>query len=175
MGLPAAGLAVGAGVAGAGLNAYGTYENYQMQSQAAAYQAQVLQNQANMEGLNMTQTSAAGQQRAFQSDLKYRALIGGEQVRLASHGVTTGTGSAQQVKTGGKMMAAMDRQTIGMQQATAIMQEKERQTSARAESGLQSYLSSAYSSMAPIAAAGAGLSGLSSTLGSAAGLSLMAG
>jgi len=170
MGLPA--IAVGAGLAGAGLNAFGTYSNYQMQSQAAAYQAQVYENQAKMEGLNMTQTSAGAQQRAFASDLKYRSLIAGEQAGLASHGVTTGTGSAQQVKIGGKMMAGIDRQTIAMEEAQQVMAEKERQTTAKGEAGLQSYLSSAYSSMAPIAALGAGLSGAASTLGSAAALSL---
>ena len=76
-----------AGIAGAGLNAVGTYNSMQAQSANAAYQSQVASNNATIAGRNANMDLQAGVAAETNRGLKTRAQVGAALAGQGASGV----------------------------------------------------------------------------------------
>jgi hypothetical protein len=100
------------GVAGAGIQAVGAYEQGQAQSQNAAYQAQVARNNAAIAVQNESWTSAQGAAEEAAQGMKARAVVGGIKARQGANNIAVDTGSAATVRSGATELADLDAMTI---------------------------------------------------------------
>lgn len=108
----AAPLALIAGIAGAGISAYGTAEAGQAQSNAANYNAQVAANNATIANQNAAYSVAAGQQGAANQSLKNAATSGKIKASQAASGVDVNTGSAVDVQKSQRETGQLDSETV---------------------------------------------------------------
>jgi hypothetical protein len=162
--LPVIGLV--SGIAGAGMQAIGSYNAMQAQSANAAYQAQVAANNAKIALQNQGMDIAAGEQQAGNQGLKTRAVIGTTKAAQGASGVDVNTGSALKVRQGEAEVGMLDALTIRSNAAKKGYSDLVQATGFQAESGLLSQESQQASAAAPVAALGSLLSGASSVGGS---------
>lgn len=99
MGIDPVSLAV-VGAAGAGLNAYGSYESGQSQAAAASYQAQIAANNAITAQQNAKWDIQSGDIAATNEELKTRAQIGTAKANQGASGIDVNTGSSADVRSG---------------------------------------------------------------------------
>lgn len=101
-----------AGVAGAGISAYGQIAGGQAAAANANYQAQVANNNAVIARQNAQWETQAGDVRATNQGLKTRAQVGAIKVAQAASGVDVNTGSAAQVSNAADELGMLDALTI---------------------------------------------------------------
>jgi hypothetical protein len=161
MGLPM--LAIG--LAGTAINAFGQYEQGQAQSAAAAYQAQVAQNNANIAKQNASFESAAGETSSVNKGLATRATVGKEKAYAGASGVDVNTGSTATVRGGTEEMGLLDQLTIRSNAAKKAWADEVQATSDIAQSQLDTFESKTAVTAGDIGAAGSLLSGASTVGG----------
>jgi hypothetical protein len=132
MGVP---LAV-AGLVGAGVSAYSSYESGQAQSAAAAYQAQVAANNAIIAQRNARTDIQAGEAAATNQGLKTRAQVGQEKAAQGASGIDPNTGSAPLVRNGTQELGMLDAMTIRSNAAQKAYAQQVQATSDTAQSQL---------------------------------------
>src|SRR5947209_1984568 len=94
----AAGVSAVAGLAGAGISAYGAYEQGQATKNAALYQSQVAQNNAKIAKQNADWDIEAGEIAAANRGQQVRAAVGSQKASQGASGVDVNTGSAADVR-----------------------------------------------------------------------------
>lgn len=97
---------------GAGLSAYGTYEQGQAESQAAAYQAQVAQNNQLIANQNAQYALEQGQQQVAAKQQQTAQLIGTQRAAVASSGIDPNSGSAVRLQSDSAGLGALDASQI---------------------------------------------------------------
>jgi hypothetical protein len=91
-------MALVAGIAGAGISAYGSYESMEARSANAAYQARVAANNAKIAQQNAAMDIQSGEIQAANQGLKTRAAVGTIKAQEAAQGVDVNTGSFPHVR-----------------------------------------------------------------------------
>jgi hypothetical protein len=157
--------ALGAGLLGAGISAYGQIEQGQATANAANYAAQVARNNELVATQNANYALAAGQQKAQTESLKGAATGGRIKAAQAASGIDINTGSALRVQQGQREQAQLDTETV---LNNAELQAYGYRTQA-ANYKAQSELDTAEAEQAPI---GAGIGAAGGFLGSASGVAL---
>lgn len=153
------------GLIGAAVSAYGTYEQGQAQSKAAAYQAQVAQNNANVARENASMESAAGEAAVTNKGLQTRATVGKAKAYAGTSGVDPGTGSEATVRGGVEEIGMLDALTTRSTAAKKAWAQEVQSTSDEAQSKLYSFESDTAAIGGDIGAAGSLLSGASTVGG----------
>jgi hypothetical protein len=155
------GLAMAAvGLIGAGISAYGAYEQGQATSAAEAYQAQVAANNAVIAEQNARLDIQAGETAATNQGLKTRAQVGTEKAGQGAGGIDPNTGSAVAVRAGTEEIGYLDSMTIRSNAAKSAYGQLVTATSDTAQSRLASAESSQAATAGDIGAAGSLLSGI---------------
>lgn len=158
-------LAIGAGIAGAGLSAIGSYNSMEAQSKNAAYQAQVAANNAKTAMQNAAMETQSGEIEAANQGLKTRAAVGQTLARQGASGVNVNVGSAPKVRAAESELGVLDALTIRSNAAKKAYGYEVAATSDTAESGLLTAESEQASEAAPVMALGSFLSSASSVGG----------
>ena len=153
------------GMAGAGVSAYGKYEQGQATAQSMAYQAQVAANNAKIARQNAGLDIQAGEIAATNQGLRTRALIGREKAATAAGGVDVNTGSASEVRAGSAAMGMLDALTIRSDAAKKAWSDEVGATSQEAQSKLDMMESEQAKDAGDIGAIGSLLSGASTVGG----------
>jgi hypothetical protein len=161
--LPIAGLV--AGIAGAGISAYGQYQGMQAQSANAAYQAQVAANNAKIALQNQGMDVASGEVQAGNLGLKTRSMVGTTKAQQGASGIDVNSGSSVQVRSGEAELGTLDALTARSNASKKAYADSVAATGDTAEAGLLSSESTQAANAAPIAATGSLLSGASSVTG----------
>lgn len=161
--LPALSLAVG--VAGAGMQAAGTYGQYQAQSATAGYQAQVAANNAKIALQNESMEIQSGEQQATNEGMKNRAILGQTKAAQAASGVDVNSGSFVGARAGEAEIGQLNTLTIRSNAARRAYGYAVSSTNDTAQSELLTSESKQASEAAPFAAAGSLLSSASSAGG----------
>ncbi len=91
-------IAAVAGLAGAGISAFGAMETGQAQSEAAAYQAQVARNNATIAQQNANLQIQSGEVQASNQSMATRGAVGATKAGEAASGVDVNTGSFPNVR-----------------------------------------------------------------------------
>jgi hypothetical protein len=97
-----------AGVASAGIGAYGTIEAGQAQSKAAAYNAAVARNNQTIAEQKAQYTAEAGEAQAQEEDLQNANKEGAMRAAIAANNVDVNTGSAEDVQTSQREVDRLD-------------------------------------------------------------------
>jgi hypothetical protein len=155
-------LALGAGIVGAGISAYGNYESMEAQSANAAYQAQVAANNAKIATQNAEMDIQSGEIQAANQGLKTRAAVGTIKAQEGASGIDVNSGSFPQVRAAASEFGMIDALTMRSNASKAAYSQEVAATSDMAESGLLSAESSQASSAAPVSGLGSLLSSASS-------------
>ena len=108
--LPA--IAAIAGVAGAGISAYGALYQGAAAKESASYQAAVAANNAVIANQNAQYAVAAGQQQAEAVSLKGAAQQGKVKAALAANNIDVSTGSAKNVQVSQAETNQLDTETV---------------------------------------------------------------
>lgn len=151
-----------AGVAGAGITAFGSYESGQANSKAEAYQAQVAANNAAIAQQNARLDIQAGETAATNKGLQTRSKVGSEKASQGASGIDVNTGSAADVRTGTEELGQLDALTIRSNAAKQAYGQMVTATSDTAQNELLTSESSQSAEAGEIGAAGSLLSGVSS-------------
>jgi hypothetical protein len=106
---PIAGIA---GLAGAGISAIGTIEQGQATSNAAAYQAQVAQNNAIIAEQNATYASNAGLAQAAATSMKGASDFAKVKTAQAANNIDVNTGSAVNVQASERETNVLNSETV---------------------------------------------------------------
>jgi hypothetical protein len=154
-----------AGLAGTAISAFGQYQSGQANSAAAAYQAQVAANNANIARQNASMESAAGETAVTTKGLQTRAAIGKEKAYAGTSGVDVNTGSTASVRGATEEMGMLDALTLRSNAAKKAWASEVTATSDTAQSQLDTMQSEQAKTAGDIGAAGSLLSG-ASTVGS---------
>jgi hypothetical protein len=158
--LPVLGLV--AGVAGAGISAYGTYQGLQSQSANAAYQAQVAANNTKIAQQNQSWDVQAGEVAAGNQGLKTRAMVGQTKAEQGASGLDVNSGSFVGARAGEAEIGALDALTIRSAAAKKAYAASVQANNYTAEGQLDTAESTQAANAAPIAATGSLLSSASS-------------
>jgi hypothetical protein len=150
-----------AGLVGAGVNAYGTYEAGQAASKNAAYQAAVAANNATIAQRNARTDIQAGETAATNEGLKTRAAVGTEKANQGASGVDVNSGSAPAVRAGTQEVGLLDALTLRSDAAKRSYGQEVTATSETAQSGLETAESGQAATAGDIGAGGSLLSGVS--------------
>lgn len=161
MGLPLAAV----GVAGTAVSAFGQYEAGQANAAAAAYQAQVAANNANIARQNASFESAAGEAASVNKGLQTRATVGKEKAYGGASGIDVNSGSAPKVRAGTEEMGLLDQLTIRSNAAKQAWAQNVQATSDEAQSQLLQFEGKQAATAGDIGAAGSLLSGASTVGG----------
>lgn len=161
----AAPLALIAGIAGAGISAYGTAEAGQAQANAANYNAQVSRNNATIANQNADYAVAAGQESAATESRKNAATSGKIKATQAASGIDVNTGSAKDVQVSQRETGQLDSETVLNNAELQAYGYRSQATGFEATAGLETE----EAEQAPI---GADLSAAGGLLGSASSLGL---
>lgn len=164
MGIDPVSLAVIGGV-GAATGAFGQYEAGQANAAAAAYQAQVAANNANIARQNASFESAAGEAAVVNKGLQTRATVGKEKAYGGASGIDVNTGSAPAVRAGTEEMGMLDALTIRSNSAKQAWAQEVQATSDMAQSQLYQFEGEQAKTAGDIGAAGSLLSGASTVGG----------
>lgn len=161
----AAPLALIAGIAGAGISAYGTAEAGQAQANAANYNAAVAANNATIANNNAAYSVAAGQEATSTQSRKNAAVSGKIKATQAASGVDVNTGSAADVQKSQRETGELDSETVLNNSELQAYGYRSQATGFQATSQLETE----EAEQAPI---GADLSAAGGLLGSASSLGL---
>jgi hypothetical protein len=153
------GMAIGA--VGGAIGAFGTYEGMEAQSKNAAFQSQVVANNAAIAKKNFSLEIESGQQRVANEEMQLRSTLGTERVSQASSGVDVNSSSFAASRAGTAKVGTLNALTTESNSARQSYGYLVAATSDTAESELLESESSQASSMAPIAATGSLLSSAS--------------
>lgn len=107
---PALSLALGA--AGAGVSAYGTYEQGQATANAASYSAEVAKNNQIVAEQNAKYAEAAGEAQATATGLKGSATAARVKTAQAASGIDVNRGSAVDVQVSQREQEQLDTETV---------------------------------------------------------------
>lgn len=162
MGFDPVSLTAMAAVAGAGVNAVGSYESGVASSKASQYQAQVAANNALIAQQNEGWEEQTGAAKEAAQGQKGRAQIGQTTAAMGASGVTVGSGSFADVVGAEHSLASLDTNTIRSDTARKVYGYEVQQVSDTAQSQLLEAESKQQREMAPISAIGTFLSGASS-------------
>ncbi len=110
--LMAAPVLAGMGMAGAGVSAFGAYEQGQATAAAANYQAQVARNNAMIARQNAVMTEQAGVAKETARGMKTAASVGSIKAAQGASGIDVNTGSAANVRVAAAKLGALDALTI---------------------------------------------------------------
>lgn len=157
-----------AAIAGTAFSAFGAFEGMQAQSQAAAYQAQVAQNNAIIAQQNATHALEAGQSNSEQKSLQGAAEIGAIKAAQAGAGVDVNSGSALDVQSSQRDLNKLATLNTENQAQLAAYGYRAQATSYQAQSGLDTLESQDAADSSYFKLAG-GLLGGASSLGGAFG------
>jgi hypothetical protein len=156
-----AALGLAAGIAGAGIQAVGTYNQDLAQSQNAAYQAQVAANNSKIAGQNQAWDVQAGEVAAGNQGLKTRAMVGATKAAQGASGVDVNSGSFVGARTGEAEFGALDALTIRSDAARKAYAASVQANNYTAEGKLDTAESTQAANAAPVAATGSLLSSAS--------------
>jgi hypothetical protein len=155
-----------AGVAGAGVSAYGTGQGLQAESANASYQAQVAANNAKIARQNQAWDVQAGEVAAGNQGLKTRAMVGQTKAEQSASGIDVNSGSFVGARAGEAEIGTLDALTIRSEAAKKAYAASVQANNYTAEGQLDTAESSQAANAAPIAATGSFLSSASSVTGS---------
>lgn len=150
---------------GAGVSAYGKYEQGQATSAAASYRAQVADNNAKIARQNAGLDIQAGEIAATNKGLQTRATVGKEKAYAAASGVDVAGGSTADVRAGTAQMGMLDSLTIRSDAAKKAYSDEVQATSYEAQAGLDRMESEQAKTAGDIGAFGTLLSGASTVGG----------
>lgn len=105
-------IAAAAGVAGAGISAYGAIQGGKATRDMMNYRAQIAQNNKTIAEQNAESTIQAGQAKAQATGMKGAAEGGRMKARQAASGVDVNTGSFVDVQEGQREAALLDVETV---------------------------------------------------------------
>lgn len=168
MGVPAAVL----GIAGAGVSAFGTYEQGQAQGANADYQSQVAANNAAIARENANMTEASGAAKEAAQGMRTRAAGGTIKAAQGASGIDVNSGSTVDVQRAAAKLGALDSLTIRSNTARESYGYQVQATSDDAESKLLTQEAGQARQAGTIGALGTFLSGASSVGLKFAGLQL---
>lgn len=168
MGIDPASLAI-IGIAGAGISAASKLEQGQAGAEAAAYQAQVADNNAQIAKQNALTDIQAGETAAVNYGLKTKATVGAQKAGQGAGGVDVNTGSAVGVRAGTEEMGLLDALTIRSNSAKEAYAQQVKATSDTAQSQLDTMTGQQSTEAGELGAAGSLLSGASTVGGKFAG------
>ena len=161
MGFAAPLLAI-AGIAGAGLSAYGAYEGAEANAAAANYQAQVARNNAQIAQENGVMTAQAGAAKEAAQGMKNAAMVGRLKAAQGASGIDLDTGSSADVSASASELGELDLGTTRSNTAKDVYGYEVAATGDIAQTQLLQSESSNFSAMAPVSALGTFLTGASS-------------
>lgn len=101
-----------AGLAGAGVNAYGQMQGAHANKENLYYQAQVAANNAKIAQQNAEQEIQTGETQVGIQGMKNRATLGATKAGQAASGVDVNSGSSVAVRAGESEVGALDAATI---------------------------------------------------------------
>lgn len=155
-------LAVVAGVAGAGVSAFGQVQQGNATRNAALYQAQVARNNALIAEQNAQYAEKAGAARAAAKSLEGAAVGGKIKAAQAASGVDVNSGSAVNVRQSQRQQAKLDTETVLSNALLEAYGYRARATGYEAEAGLEGMRAEQAPIGAAIGATGSLLSSASS-------------
>jgi len=168
MGLPMAVL----GIAGAGISAFGAYEQGQAQAANATYQAQVAANNAMVARENASLAAASGAAREATQGMKTAATVGAIKAGQGASGIDVNTGSAASVRQAASKLGALDLATTRSNTSREVYGYEVAATNDVAQSQLLTSEATQAKTAGDISALGTFLSGASSVGGKYANLQL---
>jgi len=157
----AAPLALIAGVAGAGISAYGTMEQGAAQAASANYAAQVARNNATIANQNATYAEAAGQRSASDEAMKNAATVGHIKARQGASNIDVNSGSAVTVRESQRELGKLDTETVLNNAELQAYGYRSQAANFQAQAGLEEQEAEQAPVGADISAAGGFLSGAS--------------
>ena len=161
MGIP---LAI-AGMAGAAVSAYGSYESGQATAKAQAYQAQVAENNAAIARRNALMDIQSGEIAAVNKGLQTRQAVGAEKASQGASGVDVNTGSAVAARAGTAEVGMLDALTIRSNAAKQAYSQEVTATSDTAQAQLDTMEADQAKTAGELGAAGSLLQGVSTVGG----------
>ena len=162
----------GAGIAGAGISAIGSYESGQATAAAADYQSQVAANNAMIARQNASMTEASGAAKEAAQGMKTRAVVGSTKAAQGANNVDVNTGSNAAVRQSEVKLGALDALTIRSNTAREAFGYEVAATSDTAQSQLLHQEAGQARTAGDISALGTFLSGASSVGQKYAGMQL---
>ena len=165
----------GAGIAGAGISAIGSYESGQATAAAADYQSQVAANNAMIARQNASMTEASGASKEAAQGMKTRAVVGSTKAAQGANNVDVNTGSNAAVRQSEVKLGALDALTIRSNTAREAFGYEVAATSDTAESGLLQQEGSQAQTAGDINALGTFLNDSASAAGSYGNLKMKTG
>lgn len=135
MGFDPASLAV-VGLVGGAISAAGAVQSGYAKSEAAAYQSQVAANNAKIAQQDATLDIQAGETAAVNRGLKTRAMVGQEKAAQGASGIDVNSGSAADVRAGTEELGMLDALTIRSDAAKRAYAKEVEATSDTAQSQL---------------------------------------
>lgn len=135
MGFDPASLAV-MGLVGGAVSAAGAVESGYAKSEAAAYQSQVAANNAKIVQQDATLDIQAGEVAAVNQGLKTRARVGQEKASQGAAGIDVNSGSAVDVRAGTEELGMLDALTVRSDAAKRAYTKEVEATSDTAQSQL---------------------------------------
>lgn len=150
-----------AGVAGAGVSAYGAYESGQATAASDSYQAQVAENNATLAKQQGKLDIQSGEIAAVDQGLKTKATIGSQKAQQGASGIDVNSGSAADVRAGTAQMGMVDVSTIRSNAAKKAYADEVTANSDTAQGQLDTMGASSASTAGEIGAAGTLLTGAS--------------
>lgn len=148
-----------AGLAGAGVSAYGQVKQGEAIASSEAYKAQVAENNAAIGRQNAVLDIQAGEISAVNKGLVTRAKVGSEKAQQGAAGVDVNTGSAADVRTGTAELGMLDSLTIRSGAAKKAWSDEVAATSDTAQAQLDRAAGSQAEEAGAIGATGSLLSG----------------
>jgi hypothetical protein len=155
-------ISAAAGVAGAGVSAFGAVEGGQATADAAAYNAKVASNNAIIANQNAAYAVNAGLVKAGNVSEQNAAQVGAVKTELAANNVDVGSGSAVDVVAGQREKGELDAQTALNNAELQAYGYKSQATGFTAQAGLETQEAEQAPIGADIGAAGGLLSSASS-------------
>lgn len=134
---PMAVAAIVSSVAAAGVGAYGAIESGHASAASANYQSQVAANNAIIAQQNANLASAAGNAQASNQQIRTAAQVGAIKSAQAASGLDINSGSDLDVQSSAKMLGELDALTIRNNAARQAYGYQTQATSEQAQSGLQ--------------------------------------
>ncbi len=160
---------------GAGISAYGAYQQGQAQAAAANYQAQVARNNAIIAKQNADAATAAGENQAEQSLMKTGMTVGAARAAAAANGLDPNSGSPLSLQTDTAKTGAVNALTIRNNAAWQAYGDQVQGMSQTAQAGLDQAQSGWDAQAGGMGAATSLLSGASAVSGKWADWQLKAG
>ena len=148
-----------AGMAGAGISAYGAIEGGQATANAANYDAQVARNNAIIANQSATYAEEAGNAQAGIAGMKSAAASGRLKAGQAANGVDVNSGSAVAVQSGQRKAGLLDTATVANNAELQAYGYRSQAAGFNAQAGLETLQAEQAPIGAELSAAGGLLSG----------------